>query len=77
MLESLKHIDQVHISRECGPLSFQDHLKEIKPDYFIINQDRDSHDKEKICIDNDVEYIILKKIYLKTFQDWAFRPAKN
>lgn len=77
MLESLKHIDQVHISRECGPLSFQDHLKEIKPDYFIINQDRDSHDKEKICIDNDVEYIIFEKKISQNFSRLGVSARKK
>ena len=77
MLEAVKHIDQVHISRECGPLSFQSHLKDFKPDYFIINQDGDSHDKEKICIDNNVKYIIFEKELSKNFSRLGLSALKK
>ena len=62
MLQSLRFVSEVHVSPVNGPLSFEPHLGEIQPKYFIINGDGHTEDKKKCCERYGVEYVVLERI---------------
>jgi cytidyltransferase-like protein len=62
MLESLSCVHRVNINSGCGILDFLDDLKAIRPDYFIVNEDGHTHQKEQICKELGIEYKVLKRI---------------
>ena len=45
MVESIRFVEEAPVSDINGSLSFSGHLDEFQPDYFIINSD--SHTEEK------------------------------
>jgi cytidyltransferase-like protein len=62
MLASLSCVHNVKVNKGSGLLDFLPDMNELKPDIFIVNEDGHSPDKEKICNDLGIEYIILKRI---------------
>lgn len=62
MLESLSCVHQVRINNGSGILDFLDDMKSLKPDFFIVNEDGHTPEKEKICNEMGVEYKVLKRI---------------
>ena len=67
MLESVRFVDQVHISNEIGPFSFKGHLDSFQPDRFIINTDGDSDEKRQICERRGIAYTVLERLPLGGF----------
>lgn len=62
LVKSCKYVTDATISYSCtDSLSFKEYLNTIKPDYFIINEDGHSQEKEYLCKQQNVEYIILKR----------------
>ena len=61
LLRSLKFVKEVRISEEIGPLSFLSYLKEIEPDYFVVNDDGATAQKREVCASHNVKYVELKR----------------
>ncbi len=61
MLEALQVVHRVEISSSVGPLSFKEQLEQLKPDYFIINEDGHTDEKQALCESFGAEYVILKR----------------
>ncbi|MBN2698524.1 MAG: adenylyltransferase/cytidyltransferase family protein [Bacteroidales bacterium] len=59
---SVKYVHEAFISSGNGMLDFEPDLRRIKPDIFIVNSDGHTADKEKLCRELGVEYIILERI---------------
>ena len=66
MLESIKYVKECRINKGFGIIDFSENFKELNPDIFIVNQDGDNIEKEKLCSSTNTEYIILKRIPEKT-----------
>ena len=49
MVQSVAAVKQAMISRGSGMLDFVDELQEVRPDYFIVNEDGNTPDKQKLC----------------------------
>jgi len=49
------------LAKGSGILDFVEELKQIKPDSFVVNEDGSTPDKEKLCADLGIEYVILKR----------------
>ena len=62
MLESVRFVNEVHISPITGPLSFETHLESIRPDRFVINGDGNTDEKRKICEKKGVIYTVLERL---------------
>lgn len=62
MLRSLACVHGVKINKGTGLLDFIDEMRSLKPDVFIVNEDGHSFEKEKLCRELGVEYVILKRI---------------
>lgn len=62
MLKALSCVHEVKINRGKGILDFAEDMADLKPDIFIVNEDGNTHEKEKLCRELGIEYRILKRI---------------
>jgi cytidyltransferase-like protein len=62
MIEALSCVTKVTINKGSGILDFLDDMKTLKPDFFIVNEDGHTPEKEQICKDLDIEYRVLRRI---------------
>lgn len=61
MIQSVKCVKDVFISQGSGMLDFLAEFEAIQPDIFIVNEDGNTPDKEALCRQHGVEYVILKR----------------
>jgi len=59
---SVKYIHEAFISSGKGILDFEPDMRRIKPDIFIVNTDGHTPEKENLCRELGVEYVILERI---------------
>src|SRR5664280_280935 len=62
MLEALSCVHKVKINKGNGILDFLEDMKDLRPDFFIVNEDGHTPDKEQLCKDLGIEYKVLKRI---------------
>ena len=62
MIKALKAVTDVWINSGSGLLDFLDDIKKFKPDIFFVNEDGHTPDKEKICRELGIEYMVSKRI---------------
>jgi len=65
MLQALKLVSEVSINTGHGVLDFLPDLVTIKPDILFVNEDGHSPEKEELCTDLGIEYIVSKRIPVK------------
>ena len=61
MIQSLACVTEVFVARGSGILDFVQELKEIKPDYFVVNEDGSTPAKQQLCQELGIEYVVLKR----------------
>jgi cytidyltransferase-like protein len=61
MIQSLSCVKQAFISQGSGMLDFEQELRSLRPDIFIVNEDGNLLEKEKLCAELGIEYKILKR----------------
>ena len=61
MVKSVACVKEAFISKGSGMLDFLGELDEIKPDFFIVNEDGNIPEKRKLCDELGIEYKILKR----------------
>ena len=62
MLDALACVHRCIVSRGSGYLDFADELREIRPDYFVVNEEGHSIEKEALCGELQIEYKVLRRI---------------
>ena len=62
MIQALKVVAGAWVNTGNGILDFLDDIKKFKPDIFFVNEDGHTHDKEKICKELGIEYLVSKRI---------------
>ncbi len=62
MLENLRMVDEVRISRGSGHLDFLPEFEEVKPDVLVVNEDGQSESKAALCAKYGIEYRISKRL---------------
>ena len=62
MLKALKNVSDVTINSGSGVMDFLPDLMKIKPNIIFINEDGHSPEKEKICKEYGIQYIISERI---------------
>jgi len=62
MVASIRYVKRALISTGHGWLDAEPELKRIKPDIYAVNEDGDKPEKQKFCQDNDIEYVVLKRL---------------
>jgi hypothetical protein len=59
---SVRHVYRAIIASGTGMLDFEPEMRDIRPDYFVVNKDGHTPAKEKLCRELGVEYIVLDRI---------------
>jgi len=62
MVKALKVVKDAWINKGGGLLDFLDELKELQPDIFFVNADGHTPDKENLCREMSIEYVVSKRI---------------
>jgi len=62
MIQALKAVTDAWVNTGSGLLDFLDDMKRFKPDIFFVNEDGHTPDKEKICRELGIEYVVSKRI---------------
>lgn len=62
MVGSIKYVHEAFVASGRGMLDFEDDMKRIKPDIFVVNTDGFTEGKARICRENHVELIVLDRI---------------
>ncbi|MDR1181715.1 MAG: adenylyltransferase/cytidyltransferase family protein [Bacteroidales bacterium] len=62
MVQSLKAVKRAFINKGTGVLDFKDDILELKPDVFLVNEDGHNPDKESLCKELGIEYVVSKRI---------------
>ena len=61
MVKSVKSVKDAFISSGSGMLDFLDEFKALKPDYYIVNSDGHIPEKQALCEEFGVDYVILER----------------
>lgn len=61
MVKSVSFVEDAFISRGSGLLDFIEEFKELHPDVFVVNEDGHTPDKQRLCEEHGVEYVVLSR----------------
>jgi cytidyltransferase-like protein len=62
MVGAVKYVEEAFVASGEGMLDFEEDMKRLKPDYFVVNSDGYTEGKKRICDENKVELIVLERI---------------
>ena len=61
IVQSIRYVHEARISQGSGLLDFEPELRDIQPDYFIVNEDGMTDAKQDLCERYGVELIVLPR----------------
>ncbi len=61
MVKSIVWVKDAFISRGSGLLDFDTELREMRPDYFVVNGDGDTPEKRQLCQELGIGYVVLER----------------
>lgn len=61
MVKAVSCVHDALISRGSGLLDFREEFVELRPDIFVVNEDGHTPDKQQLCEQHGVEYIVLSR----------------
>lgn len=62
IVKSIRYVHDAFLASGMGMLDFEPDLRRLKPDIFIVNSDGHTPDKQRLCDELGVEYVVLKRI---------------
>lgn len=62
MVKAIKSVKDAFINRGSGFMDFDEDVQQLKPDYFVVNEDGYSPAKEKFCKTLGIELKVLERI---------------
>jgi cytidyltransferase-like protein len=62
IVKSIRYVSEAFLASGSGMLDFEPDLKRIRPDIFLVNYDGSTPEKEKLCRQLGIEYIVLERI---------------
>jgi len=62
IVKSIRYVNEAFLASGSGILDFEPDLKKIKPDIFLVNYDGSTPEKEMLCHQLGIEYIVLERI---------------
>ena len=71
MVNSVEYVKDSFISQGSGMLDFLEEFKQLQPDIMIVNTDGNTPEKQQLCSEQGVEYIILQR------EPYADLPART
>jgi cytidyltransferase-like protein len=61
MVKSVSYVREAFISQGSGVLDFEKELREIKPDFLVVNGDGHTLEKRALCQELGIEYVVLER----------------
>jgi cytidyltransferase-like protein len=61
MVKSVRWVKDAFISQGSGLLDFEAELREMHPDFFVVNADGGTPEKRQLCQDLGIEYVVLER----------------
>ena len=61
MVKSVSYVTDAFVSQGSGMLDFLEEFYALKPDFFIVNEDGNTPDKQALCEKYGVDYVVLKR----------------
>jgi cytidyltransferase-like protein len=61
VIQSLAYVKGAFISKGSGMLDFAGELRDLHPDYFVVNEDGNTPEKKQLCGDLGIEYVVLQR----------------
>jgi cytidyltransferase-like protein len=61
MVQAVSYVKQAFVSQGSGMLDFENELRSLSPDMFIVNEDGNIPAKQQLCTELGIEYMILKR----------------
>ncbi len=61
MVESLGPVTRAFISTGSGYLDFEPEMRQFKPDVFVVNEEGNTLEKQKLCAELGCEYVVLAR----------------
>ena len=62
MVGAVRYVEKANIASGWGMLDFEPDMKVLKPDIFVVNEDGFTEGKKRLCEENGVELVVLKRI---------------
>ena len=62
MMNAINCVKSAFISKGSGILDFSKEIKRLRPDIFVVNQDGNIPQKQKLCEEESIEYVILNRL---------------
>ncbi|WP_346856182.1 adenylyltransferase/cytidyltransferase family protein [uncultured Draconibacterium sp.] len=62
MVKSIKYVHDAFINSGSGIMDFENEIRELKPDYFVVNEDGFSPAKKTLCDALGIELKVLERI---------------
>lgn len=77
MINAIKYVKNAFISNGKGILDFEEDLKKIRPDFFVVNEDGDRDEKKELCKSLGIEYIVLERNSFKNLPSRSSSEIRN
>ena len=62
MVKSIRYVKDAYINAGSGVLDFIPTLDIVKPDILVVNEDGGSAEKEQLCRERGIEYVVLQRV---------------
>jgi len=62
IVKAVRYVHDAFLASGSGILDFEPELKSVQPDIFIVNSDGHNTEKENLCREHGIEYIVLDRI---------------
>ena len=62
MIQALACVKAGFVAKGSGILDFVKELEEIRPDYFVVNEDGSTPAKQQLCQELGIAYVVLKRV---------------
>lgn len=62
IVKSIMYVHDAFLGSGVGMLDFEPDLRRVKPDIFVVNSDGHKPEKEALCRELGIEYVILERI---------------
>lgn len=61
MVQSIRYVKEAYINTGVGVIDFIPTLDVVHPDVFVVNKDGASAEKEQLCRERGIEYVVLER----------------
>ena len=61
LVQSIRFVKQALISSGSGWMDAEPEIAQIKPDFYVVNEDGDVPEKRNFCDERGIEYVVLKR----------------